>query len=449
MKKTLGLIAVAMLLATPVLAADVPTYNCDYEPSCEVAPGIYGAISNPVKSKFDLSIGGFVKLDYAYNSVNLGANGANLPGPPGGNLPPGGTVAARQDQSILTARQSRFWLKAAGPTFLGAKTGSVIEGDFYGSGGTNEAANLRMRHAYGTLDWANTQVLFGQSQDIFGPAIAGTQDTRSGTTTGTPNNPRVPQVRLTQKINFNADNSLKLVLGVQNPVEDQTTPNAFGSVVNGAGQLMFISKALGQAPGYYGLAMNNLTLGIFGLVGSQKVNGGTAATTNRAVDVYGYGVYGFVPVLKSKDGKNRALTASLEAQGYISSGVNWSGANANTPLTTTSAVVGIAPNQTGAKGYGVYGQLIFYPTQDLGITGGYERRNALNYASYGTTAFEQYNELIYGNVTYDLNAAVRVAAEYEHARTQYSKTPTGTGFTGANSDLGQANIIRFCAYYFF
>ncbi len=445
-----SLIAASMLLATSAMAADAPTYNCDYEPSCEVAPGIYGAISNPVKSKFDLSIGGFVKLDYAYNSVNLGANGGNLPGPPGGSIPPGGTNAAKQDQSILTARQSRFWLKVAGPTFLGAKTGALIESDFYGTGGTNEAPDLRMRHAYGTLDWPNTQVLFGQSQDIFGPAVAGTQDTRSGTTLGTPNNPRVPQIRLTQKINLGSDNSLKLVLGVQNPVQDTTTANAFGSVVNGAGQIMFISKALGQAPGYYGLAMNNLMLGFFGLVGSQKVNGGTATTTNRAIDVYGYGFYGFVPLLKSKDGKSRALTASFETQAYISAGQNWNGANANTPLTTTNAVVGTVPNQTGAKGYGVYGQLIFYPTQDLGITAGYERRNALNYASYGTAAaFEKYNELIYGNVTYDLNAAVRFATEYEHVRTQYSKIPTGTGFTGATSDLGQANIIRFCAYYFF
>src|SRR5512146_1995021 len=165
MKKTLGLLAAALLVAVPAMAQEAPTapaYNCDYQPSCEVAPGIYGKISEPAKSKFNLSIGGFVKLDYAYNSVNLGANGGNLPGPPGGGLPAVGTVAANQDQSIFTARQSRFWLKAAGPTFLGAKTNSVIEADFYGTGGNNENASMRLRQAWGSLDWTNTQVLFGQ-----------------------------------------------------------------------------------------------------------------------------------------------------------------------------------------------------------------------------------------------------------------------------------------------
>lgn len=443
MEKITGMVVGFALLASSAMAADAPTYNCDYEPSCEVAPGIYGDMTSPVKSKFDLSIGGFVKLDYAYNSINLGANGASLPGPPGGSLPPRGTLAASQDQSILTARQSRFWFKVAGPTFLGAKTKAVIESDFYGTRGALDADVVRLRNAYGTLEWATTQVLFGQAQDIFGPAVPAVQDTRNGTTMGAPNNPRIAQLRLTQKISFNADNSLKVVLGIQNPAEDTVTPNASGSVVNGAGQVMFISKALGQAPGYYGFSMNNLTVGAFGLAGSQKVNG------NRAIDVYGYGLYGFVPLLKSRDGKSRAMTASLEAQGYISAGMNWTGANASTPLTTTGAQTGATPNKTAAKGYGVYGQLNFYPSQDLGISGGYLRRNALNYGSYGPTTFEKYNELIYGNVAYDLNAAVRFAAEYEHARTQYSAVPTGAGFAGANSDLGQANIIRFCAYYFF
>jgi hypothetical protein len=447
MKKTLGLLAATLLVALPAMAQEAPTapaYNCDFQPSCEVAPGIYGKMSSPVQSKFNLSIGGFVKLDYAYNSLKLGA--ALLPGAPGGGLPAVGTTAANQDESILTARQSRFWLKVAGPTFLGAKTNALIESDFYGTGGNNENASLRMRQAWGSLDWANTQVLFGQAYDIFGPAVASTQDFRSGATTGTPNNPRVPQIRLTQKVNFGADNSLKLVLGVQNPVQDFTTAGADGSIPNVAGQVMFVSKALGAAPGYFGLSMNNLTVGAFGLYGTQKVGTGI---NYHAADVYGYGLYAFVPVVKSKDGKSRTMTASLEAQGYISAGMNWNGANANTPVTSTTDALLTATTpgfRTAAKGYGAYGQLIFYPTQDLGITAGYQRRNALNYFSYRNNGpFEKYNELIYGNIAYDLNAAVRVATEYEHVKTQYS-AKVGAGATG---DFGQANIVRLCAYYFF
>jgi len=460
MKKTLGLIAGSLLLAAPVMAADAPVYNCDYQPSCEVAPGIYGAMGSPVKSKFDLSIGGFVRLDYAYNSQNFGANGLLYPGPPGGSLNAVGTVAAKQDQTQLSARVSRFWLKVAGPTFLGAKTNALLEADFLGGGqSSNEAGNLRMRHAYGTLDWANTQVLFGQTNDMFGPAIANTVDFRQGATTGSPNNPRLAQIRVTQKVPFDSNNSLKIVFGVQNPIHDSNTTTAptattpggsDGSIPDVAGQVMFISNSLGKAPGLYGLAMNPLTVGVFGLYGTEKSQG-----QRQNVDVYGYGVYAFVPLLKSSDGKNRAMTASLEAQAYISAGMAWNGANATTPATfsggANDALVGVNPNKSAAKGYGLYGQLEFYATQDLGITGGYMRRNAYNYSNYRgtglTTAaapFEQYNELIYGNVAYDLNAAVRVAAEYEHGKTQFGSVPTG-----ATGNFGQVNIARAAAYYFF
>ena len=51
MKKVLGMIAASMLLATSAWAVEAaPQYNCDYQPSCEVAPGMYGAMSSPVTS---------------------------------------------------------------------------------------------------------------------------------------------------------------------------------------------------------------------------------------------------------------------------------------------------------------------------------------------------------------------------------------------------------------
>ena len=142
-------------------------------------------------SKFNLSIGGFVKLDYAYNSVNLGASGVP---PATGAVPRTGSPDYNKDQSILTARQSRLWFKVAGPTLLGAKTSALIESDFYGdNSAAGESPQMRMRLAYGSIDWANTSIQFGQQYDIFGPMIASTQDFRSGASWGTPNNPRVPR----------------------------------------------------------------------------------------------------------------------------------------------------------------------------------------------------------------------------------------------------------------
>lgn len=429
MKKVFGFLAAGLMLASPVMAEEAPTYNCDFQPSCEVAPGLYGKISEPVTSKFKLSIGGFVKLDYAYNSVDFGTN-VPARAPVTGQIPKPTTAAGRQDQSVFTARQSRLWFKVAGPSFLGAKTGALIEADFYGAGGSNEAANVRMRHAYGTLDWKNTQVLFGQTSDIFGPAVASSVDFSQGSPYGTPNQPRVPQIRVTQKLDLNADNALKLVVGLQNPAQDNSDSKIYGSAVNGAAQVMWISKALGVAPGFYGMSMNSLTFGVFGLYGSQKY------TDFGAVDSWGYGAYTFIPVLKSKDGKNRAMTMSLEAQAYMAANMNFNQATA--PIAATFTPL-------HAKGYGMYGQVIFYPVQDLGFTAGYERRMAYNSGNFGSAEFEKSNSNLYANIAYDLNAAVRLAAEYQNLNTQYANNG---GVQGARV-TGSANVARFAAYYFF
>ena len=395
------------------------------------------AFAEPVTSKFNLSVGGFVKLDYAYNSVNFGNSGGLTPGT--GAIAKSGSVADKQEQSIFTARQSRLWFKANGPDFMGAKTSSLIEADFYGdpSGGA-ESPQMRMRLAYGALDWKNTQVLFGQNWDIFGPFVASTVDFRSGATTGAPNNPRVPQVRVTQKIDLNSDNSLTLVAGLQDPNQDGNNNNAatnYGAAVNAAGQIMFSSKILGAAPGYLGLPMKPLTVGVFGLYGNSKLT--SAAAANKTVDSYGGGVYAFVPVLRSSDGKSRAMTMSLEGQAYEAANMAFNSATATTVYDTNAA------DPSEAKGYGVAAQAIFYPTQELGLTAGYGRRGAVNYSDYKAVDFQKSTTQFYANASYDLNAAVRVMAEYQNMETQYGNVAAGA------ADKGIANIYRVAAFYFF
>jgi hypothetical protein len=206
---------------------------------------------------------------------------------------------------------------------------------------------------------------------------------------------------------------------------------------------MVVSKVLGVSPGYYGLPMNSLTAGVFGLYGNQDLGG-----NSKRVNNWGYGFYTFVPVLKSKDGKSRAMTASFEGQVYMAANLNAAGGIG----ATGGTVIGTTGNKTAAKGYGVFGQVIFYPTQDLGITAGYGKRNAYNYANYaGISNFEKSYSQVFVNAAYDLNAAVRVAVEYQNLNTRYgnSNVTTGTGTLAGTADSGHANVGRLAAYYFF
>jgi len=397
----------------------------------------------PVMSRFKVVLGGYVKLDYVHNTNALGPIS---PGAPGGGIPPVAAGAVKKDESLFTAKQSRLWLKVAGPEYRGAKTNAHVEVDFYGAGSlANEFPNLRMRHAYGTVDWANTQVLFGQYWDVFGVACADTLDFRLGGTTGNPATPRVTQLRLTHKVELSPDNALRLTVAAQNPVEhaaaggsnSMSKTGGYGSALNGAAQLSFISKALGVSPGYMGLGNSPLSVTLFGVAGREKLSPG------NDVNAYGYGVHGFVPLMKSSDGKSRAMTLSLETQGYLAAGLDVQGA-------TAMSLVGSDREDAGAaKGYGLYGQLKFFPTQDLGLTAGYGRRETLDWdEARSTTAAvlalsnqpfgaERSNQQMYANVTYDLNPAVRVATEFQRIETTYA------------TSKGHNNAFRMAAYYFF
>jgi hypothetical protein len=141
--------------------------------------------------------------------------------------------------------------------------------------------------------------------------------------------------------------------------------------------------------------------------------------------------------MKSKDGKSRAMTMSFEGQAYMAANMAFNSATAH-------SFVGLDTNPNAAKGYGFDTQLIFYPVQDLGVTAGYGRRNAYNYGDYqNTTDFQKSSTNIYTNVAYDLNAAVRVAVEYQNVNTQYGAT------TKSSAGTGTANIGRFTLLYFF
>jgi len=462
-------LAAALFAATPALAADpapsangssTTPFNCDFAPSCEVAPGVYGNLQAPVSSKFNLTLGGFIKLDYAYNSQNYGPNGFIS----ASQAPKQSSQNGQKDQSIFSARQSRFWIKSNGPTLLGAKTSALIEFDFYNSpvatgvastSSSTESVNAtpRLRHGYANLDWGKTQLLFGQTSDNFGLLYGNTVDFNAGNQAGFVNGTRYPQIKLSQQIDLNKQNALKLVLAAELPYQTNftntgtsakagsTTGDTWGAVPYIVGQALFISKALGTSPGQYGFTQKDFTAGFFGLYGNQHASG---QNNDKTIDSWGAGFYTFVPIIHSVDGKGRAGTLTFEGQAVIA---------ANIPTVTATQYVGTTGDLRPAKGFSYAMHLLFYPTQDLSFNTGYGRRQAYNYGDYTkNTNYEKFNQTYFFNVFYDLNAAVRVGVEYQHLDTKYgnvvNNTTAGSNLAG-KADYGSTNIARLALYYFF
>jgi len=463
MKKLMTIMAVASLLAATTAMADEPVQV------------------SSVFSKYKLTIGGYTKIDYAYNSnQQQPSNYFNLVTPDNGGISARDSKAG--DSSTMGVEATRLWFKVDGPGFLGGRSSALIEGDFFGIPNVGTSSpTLRIRHAYGTLDWDNGQLLFGQTWELFGGMIANTVDLRSGEGYGTPWQ-REPMFKATYIQRFNADNSLSYVAAAVMPQQtgDNSTimansglagilgPNwsTLGGIgvtqapvstnmPNLEGQLTFKSKSLGFAPGYLG-AMKEASLMAFGLYGHArydytKLNGPIVGD-----DSYGYGLYAFVPVLPSKDVKNRAMTASIEAQVYEASNMVWNGGTA-APFCQVGAGQIYGNNASAANGLtsmrdlGIGAQIIFYPIQEVGLTAGFTDRIAMNRANNfnnvsGALSGGNYNKsdsMVYANIAYDLNAAVRVAAEYQNMMTTYGNSTATKGATGVD------NIGRLSMYYFF
>ena len=436
MRKKICLLAALMVLPTLAAAENSAALNPgSAQPPSETVTMV------PVQSKFNLTIGGFVRLDYAYNSENFGPAGWWSPS---SGAPPSSNALSHQEQSIFSPKATRLLLKSTGPDYFGAKTSAMIEGDFNGDNSSgSESPMFRLRIAKAEMKWNNFEVLFGEDWDIFGPMVAASLDFRNGTVYGTPNSQRVPQIRVTKTFAVDDNNAIKLVLGVQDPSQQgnnlPASTGGFGPCVNGAGQLSFVSKSLGTAPGFYGLSMRPLTATFFALGGTENA----PSDGNHGLPSYGYGFYTFVPIISSKDNKSRSGSVSFEGQVYEAANMAFNYATAaavtGTP-TTVSATYSNSWGQSPAQGYGYAAQIIAYPTQELGVTVGYGSRNARDFSSYSKNAnFQESNASFYANLAYDFNAAVRVATEYQNLRTKY----------GNPDAVGTDNTLRLVATYFF
>ena len=116
---------------------------------------------------FDLTYGGYVKLDVIYSDYSDGdiAAGAGRDFYIPGTIPVGGT--SESTDLDMHAKQSRFFLATSTTTDGGAKLGTRFEVDFLLSPGGNERVsnsyNPRLRHAFLTYNnW-----LFGQTWSTF------------------------------------------------------------------------------------------------------------------------------------------------------------------------------------------------------------------------------------------------------------------------------------------
>lgn len=143
--------------------------------------------------QFKVQMYGFVKLDAVYNSTDVTHEAGPLKVENDRVMFTNSSIfsynfkkvpAARDGSFTMDARTTRLGFKVDGPTALTGKTTAVIEFDFWGQTPVSTTAArqgmIRMRHAYGRIDWDfGTFVQIGQFWSVAIPTVNAMADTQT------------------------------------------------------------------------------------------------------------------------------------------------------------------------------------------------------------------------------------------------------------------------------
>ena len=464
-------------------------------------------------SRWDLTIGGYVKVDVGYvNQAAVGPAGLEAYFPDRPNM--GNQSAANNTGSFAMATgQTALNFLIKGPDTWGAKTTAFIQGNFVGQtiNGNNNLNNgstvsgsgtgtrygtFTLSHAYMDFTWANTKLTVGQQWQSWGfqPSYTflGLYDLLMAGRGNT-----VPQISITQNFNKNFYGTF----GIQEPYNMRDQYGGSASLGIAQASVNIPAGAIpANIPGYVGatgqstarvttvmpdfvaelgykseacgrIGPNVMQFAVGGFWGQDTMVyidpslGQRNQYTSSHVDRWGAAFKAFIPVIPEKN-LNKAGAFSVSGQVFTGQNLaNWflGARNVVSPIAYDSNP-GPGVNWTVPVTTGGWGQLSYYITDKVFVNGlyGYNRNfTSTLYNQEFPNQMHQWRQII-GNVIYDVNPAVRFGVEYTYGGANYDYYAVNTGQqqvgytpnTGntLNSALGthaSNQTGRICFWYFF
>lgn len=253
-----------------------------------------------VTSRWDMTIGGYIKFDVGYMSQGAGLDyrAASRSSRSGAQ-----NVTDEFPATNWYGGESRLNFAIKGPDAWTAKTSAFLEGDFRGVAGaaTVQTGMFTLRHAFMTFAWPNTQVLLGHTWQPWGliPSFNILAFSENHFMKGAT---RVPQMRLTQ--NFTKEFSA--AFAVASPSQTLYGNNS-ASYIDDTNRALLPDTSLDikyatDKCGKIGPWM--LTFGLGGMWGREKVTYQSVANRWESDDLnrWGASFYGYIPIIPEKKG---------------------------------------------------------------------------------------------------------------------------------------------------
>ncbi|MDR3022998.1 DcaP family trimeric outer membrane transporter [Chryseobacterium sp.] len=273
------LYCVALLSTVPVVAQQTSEKKSDSLESSALIKSIEKVKESPVKVSFY----GFIRNDAFYDTrQNIGAGENIVPLYPRDRaLDVKGVDINDAPKFHMLSVVSRAGINVKGPEVLGAKTNGILEAEFFGSteAGINE---LRLRHAYVTLDWEKTQLGIGQYWHpmVILDCLPNVVNYSTGSPIFALN--RNPQIRLTQKLGAN----VKMIAAInsQRDFTPNTAPYRDSGIPSSHLQFQYKSKAfVAGLAGQYEVLRPQLSSGNPPIVNTETVKSFTALAYMRLI----------------------------------------------------------------------------------------------------------------------------------------------------------------------
>ncbi len=262
--------SMGLLYAIPILAQQAPAAQTTQSKDTK---------ESPVKVDFY----GFIRNDAFYDTrQNIGAGENIVPLYPKDKAVDinGNDINAASKFHMLSI-VSRAGINVKGPDVLGARTAGILEAEFFGSteAGINE---LRLRHAYVTLDWKNTQLGIGQYWHpmVVLDCLPNVVNYSTGSPIFALN--RNPQIRLTQKLNEN----FKVIAAIQSQRDftPNTTPYRDSGMPSSHLQFLYkSSKFVAGIAGQYEVLRPQLSSGTPPIENNERVKSFTAMAYAKVI----------------------------------------------------------------------------------------------------------------------------------------------------------------------
>jgi len=378
-----------------------------------------------VESKYGVKLYGKIKADLSFDDSTVSTGNY-------GRWVANETTAAGKDVDAmnLTASETRLGLDFKGPDYEDMETSGKVEVDFFDTALGENKAQLYMRHAYAQVTWPDMDlsVLAGQTWDVIAPLNPTTLNYSVMWWQGNIQYRR-PQVRVTKGIDLDNDMKLLFQLAAARNIGDAATAAGTATYPN-TNVDTGVDNASPIWEGRVALSLPLLTekmssFGISGAVGTETRYTNAAKTLSQDYDV---------SVL--------ALDVSLPlVEGVALKGEYWSGKNVDAFLGGIGQGVNIAPTtgvarEVEADGYWM--ACAFGPYDDWSFNVGYGVDDPDD-ADLNAAARTE-NTVLYANVIYSVNEAVKVGLEIADLETKY-KPAAGAAATKGDATRVQASMI--------